>query len=108
MTENPDLENAAPEDSALRPAGSDLHPADPADPADDLTANTSGGSAESGDAPDRDAALPGDSVPGDGAVEHDRPDVPDAMRTAATDRETAAARADTSDDRPTATATPVD
>jgi hypothetical protein len=30
-------ENAVPEDSALRPAESDLHPADPAD---DLTANT--------------------------------------------------------------------
>jgi hypothetical protein len=123
MTENADLANgasAAPEDSALRPAESDLHPADPAD---DLTGNTSGGSTVSSDAPAPDApapdapapdapapvaALPGDSVPGDGAVEHDRPDVPDAMRTATTGREAAAARADTSDDRPTPTATPAD
>ena len=55
MTENADLENgapAAPEDSALRPAGSDLHPADPAD---DLTGNTSGGSTVSSDAPAPDA-----------------------------------------------------
>ena len=112
MTENADLENgasAAPEDSALRPAESDLHPADPAD---DLTGNTPGGSTSS-DAPARaaqapDAALPGDSVPGDGAVEHDRPDVPDAMRTATTGREAAAARADTSDDKATPTATPAD
>ena len=138
MTENADLANgasAAPEDSALRPAESDLHPADPAD---DLTGNTSGGSTVSSDAPAPDApapdapapdtpapdtpapdaaapdaaapvaALPGDSVPGDGAVEHDRPDVPDGMRTATTGREAAAARADTSDDRPTPTATPAD
>jgi len=123
MTENADLENgasAAPEDSALRPAESDLHPADPAD---DLTGNTPGDSADSSDAPvpeapvpeapvpdtaAPDAALPGDSVPGDGTVEHDRSDVPDAMRTAATGRETAAARADTSDDKPTPTAAPAD
>jgi hypothetical protein len=57
-------ENASPHDSALRPAGSDLHPADPAD---DLTANT---------------------------AEHGR--------------ESAAARADTSDDVPTPTETPAD
>ena len=113
MTENADLENgapAAPEDSALRPAESDLHPADPAD---DLTGNTPSGSTDSSDAPAPDApapdaALPGDSVPGDGAVEHDQPDVPDAMRTATTGREAAAARADTSDDKPTPTATPAD
>ena len=118
MTENADLENgasAAPEDSALRPAESDLHPADPAD---DLTGNTPGDSADSSDAPvpeapvpdvaAPDAALPGDSVPGDGTVEHDRSDVPDAMRTATTGRETAAARADTSDDKPTPTAAPAD
>jgi hypothetical protein len=117
MTENADLANgasAAPEESALRPAESDLHPADPAD---DLTGDTEGGSTdsstESSDAPAPndpapDAPLPGDSVPGDGAVEHDRPDVPDAMRTASTGRETATARADTSDDRPTPTATPAD
>ena len=117
MTENADLENgapAAPEDSALRPAESDLHPADPAD---DLTGNTPGSATDSAtdssdapppDGPAPDAALPGDSVPGDGAVEHDGPDVPDAMRTATTGREAAAARADTSDDKPTPTATPAD
>ncbi len=117
MTENADLENgasAAPEDSALRPAESDLHPADPAD---DLTGNTPGGATGSStdssgapapDGPAPDAALPGDSVPGDGAVEHDRSDVPDAMRTATTGREAAAARADTSDDKPTPTAAPAD
>ena len=108
MTENADLENgasAAPEDSALRPAESDLHPADPAD---DLTGNTPGGSTDGSDGPAPDAALPGDSVPGDGTVEHDRSDVPDAMRTATTGRETVAARADTSDDKPTPTAAPAD
>jgi hypothetical protein len=117
MTENADLENgapAAPEDSALRPAESDLHPADPAD---DLTGNTPGSATDSAtdssgapppDGPAPDAALPGDSVPGDGAVEHDGPDVPDAMRTATTGREAPAARADTSDDKPTPTATPAD
>jgi hypothetical protein len=107
MTENADGENAAPvapEDSALRPAESDLHPADPTD---DLTGNTPGGSAESGDAPDA-AALSEDAVPGDGTVEHDPPNQPDAMRTAPTGREAAAARADTSDNRPTPTATPAD
>ena len=107
MTENADVEN---EESALRPAESDLHPADPAD---DLTGNKPGDSADSSgapapDGPAPDAALPGDSVPGDGAVEHDRPDVPDAMRTATTGREAATARADTSDDKPTPTATPAD
>jgi hypothetical protein len=85
-------ENAAPQDSALRPAESDLHPADPTD---DLTANTTG-------------ARPGDAAPGDGAVAHDPPDAPDAMRTATHGREAAAARADTSDERPTPTATPAD
>ena len=107
MTENADLEN---EDSALRPAESDLHPADPAD---DLTRDTDGSSRDGSDAPipddpAPDAVLPGDSVPGDGAVDHDRPDVPDAMRTATTGREAATARADTSDDKPTPTATPAD
>jgi hypothetical protein len=87
-------DNAAPQDSALRPAESDLHPADPTD---DLTANTTTGD-----------TLPGDAAPGDGAVAHDPPDAPDAMRTAACGREAAAARADTSDERPTPTATPAD
>ena len=100
-----DTENTSPEDSALRPAGSDLHAVDSAD---DLTGNTPGQAAESDDAPDPDDALPGDSHPGDGAVEHDPPNQPDAMRTAATGRESAAARADISDDRPTPTATPAD
>ena len=90
-------DNAAPQDSALRPAESDLHPADPTD---DLTANTTGGT-------DADT-LPGDATPGDGAVAHDPPDAPDAMRTATYGREAAAARADTSDERPTPTATPAD
>lgn len=94
---------ASPEDSALRPPESDLHPADPAD---DLTANTPG--ADDDPAPDPDEPLPGDTVPGDGSVAHDHPGQPDAMRTAAVGRETAAARADLSDDRPTPTATPAD
>jgi len=88
-------DNADPQDSALRPAGSDLHPADPAD---DLTANTPSGATDDGP---RDVApaepLPGDSVPGDGSVEHDAPHEPDAMRTATYGRESAAARADTAD-----------
>jgi hypothetical protein len=108
MSENPDLEtgtSAAPEDSALRPAGSDLHAADPTD---DLTANTPGGSGEISDAPDPADTLPGDSHPGDGTIEHDPPNQPDAMRTAEVGREAAAARADTSDNRPTPTATPAD
>ena len=95
MTENAAPQDSAPQDSALRPAESDLHPADPTD---DLTANTTGGT----------DALPGDATPGDGAVAHDPPDEPDAMRTAAYGREAAAARADTSDERPTPTATPAD
>jgi hypothetical protein len=103
--ENPDLANAAPEDSALRPAESDLHAVDSTD---DLTANTPGGAAESSDAADPADALPGDSHPGDGAVEHDPPNQPDAMRTAEQGREAAAARADTTDDKPTPTATPAD
>jgi hypothetical protein len=110
-------ENAAPQDSALRPAESDLHPADPAD---DLTGNTSAGAGpdERDAAPSAGDPLPGDPLPddplpddrrpGDGSVRHDPPDEPDAMRTAAHGREAAAARADLSDDRPTPAASPAD
>ena len=116
----------APEDSALRPAESDLHPADPTD---DLTGNTPGADDVRG--PDPAAPLPGDTLPGDGSVAHDRPEQPDAMRTAY--RSSSASRqsrpaqpaeegdaalprhgrgtavpADLSDDRPTPTATPAD
>jgi hypothetical protein len=110
-------ENGDPEDSALRPAESDLHPADPAD---DLTGNTPAGAGAGPDErvpadepaapgePAPDEARSGDRIPGDGSVEHDRPDEPDAMRTVERGRETAAARADLSDDKPTPTATPAD
>lgn len=100
---------ASPEDSALRPAESDLHPADTAD---DLTANTPGGDEDLGDDipaddPD-DRPLPGDRLPGDGTVDGGPPPQADAMRTFAVGRETAAAQADLSDERPTPTATPAE
>ena len=111
------------QDSALRPAGSDLHPADHAD---DLSGNTPGGAgtAPSEDAgwPTEDAAdgealgadlpdthWPGDTVPGDGTVDPGQtaPEA-DALRTAEYGRESEEAAAITSDLAPMPTETPVE
>jgi hypothetical protein len=116
-------------DSALRPAASDLHPADPTD---DLSGNTPGGStgtttAEDAGWPTEDAAdgealgtdlpdasgpdapWPGDTVPGDGTVDPGRtaPEA-DALRTAEYGRESEEAAAVTSDSAPRPTETPVE
>jgi hypothetical protein len=108
MTENATSGNAfadggppAPEDAALRPAGSDLHPADPAD---DLTANTTAGADDASEVPAPDGPLPAAPPSGDGGA-HDRPD---ALRTMTYGPEAAAAPADTPDDTPTPTASPAD
>jgi hypothetical protein len=106
-------------ESALRPAGSDLHPADHPD---DLTGNTPGADDTSDDGwPADDAAdgdrladelpdtLPGDSAPGDGTVEAPgSTETPDAMRTAEHGRESQDAAKITSDSAPQPTETPVD
>jgi hypothetical protein len=113
-------------DSALRPAESDLHPADPAD---DLTGNTPTGAGvtslgaadtavedETG-WPVEDAAvgedlggdLPDAAPPEDGSVERSRStEAPDALRTAEYGRESERAAAVTSDAAPTPTETPMD
>jgi len=123
-----DMETGGTRDSALRPAGSDLHPADHAD---DLTGNTPGGdetppaesadwpaedaadgealAAELPDAPGPDVAWPGDTVPGDGTVDPGRqaPQA-DTLRTAEYGRESEDAAAVASDSVPTPTETPVE
>jgi hypothetical protein len=114
------------QDSALRPADSDLHPADPAD---DLSGNTPTGAGVTslGDAgtaqadetgwPVEDAAVgehlggdvPDAAPPEDGSVERSRStESPDALRTAEYGRESAKAAGNTSDAAPTPTETPVD
>ncbi len=105
MTEN----DTSPEDSALRPAGSDLRPADHPD---DLTANTRGGRPDDESAPPDDPVdrpLPGDRLPGDGTVDPgEQPHEADALRTAEYGREAEAARADTADGTAHPTPTPAD
>ena len=110
-----------PQESALRPAHSDLHPADPAD--DALTDPSSGSpepdsgvldaepavddgleeSAEPGDG----TVEPGTRSPGDGTLAPP-PEAGDAdrLQTAEWGRESEAARADTSDSAPVPTETP--
>jgi hypothetical protein len=119
MADDQDLPAPEPgsKESALRPAGSDLHPADPAD---DLTGGTSddgaadGGAAEgwpADDAADGDRLadeLP-DVLPGDGTIEpHGSTESPDALRTAVHGREAAAAAENTSDNAPQPTETLAD
>ena len=86
-----------PQESALRPAHSDLHPADPAD---DALTDPSSGSSE----PDSDVL---DAEPGDGTLAPP-PEAGDAdrLQTAEWGRESEAARADTSDSAPVPTETP--
>jgi hypothetical protein len=142
MADTENLETPAPRggtrESALRPAESDLHPADPTD---DLTGSTpTGAGATSVDAagtavedetgwPVEDAAvgdhlgseLPDTARPTDGGSEQDgrvapggsveqgrSTETPDALRTAEYGRESAQAAADTSDAAPTPTETPPD
>jgi hypothetical protein len=118
-------------DSALRPAESDLHPADPSD---DLTGNTPGseeGTTDDGppvpddagwpsedpadadalraELPDADLPLPGDAVPGDGTVDQGRsPEEADTLHTAEYGRESGEAAAVTSDSAPRPRETPVE
>jgi hypothetical protein len=108
-------------DSTLRPAESDLHPADPVD---DLTENTPTGAGAAGTAvedetgwPVDDAAagehlggdVPDAAPPEDSSVERSRStETPDALRTAEYGRESKRAAANTSDAAPMPTETPVD
>jgi hypothetical protein len=102
-------------ESALRPAGSDLHPTDPPD---DFTggadADGADGTAEewpADDAADGDRLgdeLP-DTLPGDGTVEpHGSTESPDALTTAEYGREAEAAAEITSDTTPRPTETLAD
>jgi hypothetical protein len=110
------------EESALRPAGSDLHPGDPHD---DFTGGTDDdaahGTAEEwpGDDWPGDDAAAGDRLgddlpdtlpevlPGDGTVEpRGSTESPDALRTAEYGRESEAAAEIVSDDAPRPTETP--
>jgi hypothetical protein len=113
-------ETVVPEESALRPARSDLHPGDIAD---DLSANAPRGSAEpptqerhGGPAawdgePGLDNGRPDDGLPrdvvGDGTVAgHSETGDADRMSTAEYGREAEAARDNLSDSAPTPTETP--
>ena len=98
-----------PQESALRPAHSDLHPADPAD--DALTDPSSGSAKPDSDVLDAEPAvddgLEESAEPGDGTLAPP-PEAGDAdrLQTAEWGRESEAARADTSDSAPVPTETP--
>jgi hypothetical protein len=115
-----DASEPVPQESALRPARSDLHPADPAD---DTIDDPSSGSPQPDSSaldtdPGADTLLEDESVPGDGTVEPadspgdgtiaPPPEAGDAdrLQTAERGREAEAARANTSDSLPVPTETP--